>query len=202
MKTNKKTNKLNAKDFIFIGIFGAVALLIFFVTGALAALTLFGTVANIPITLFFVSIAFMILVSKVRKPGVFLIMGTIIVLPGFMAANGIGVGLSILGWLIAEIVASKIKYKDKISIVIPYVIGSTLQSALFTLPMYISHGEYFVQRKEILHLTDEALQQYLQFMGSWGMYGSMVALTVITSLLGAFISMKILKKHFEKAGVL
>ncbi|MDY2987627.1 MAG: MptD family putative ECF transporter S component [Peptoniphilus sp.] len=202
MKTNKKTNKLNAKDFIFIGIFGAVALLIFFVTGALAALTLFGTVANIPITLFFVSIAFMLLVSKVRKPGVFLIMGTIIVLPGFMAANGIGVGLSILGWLIAEIVASKMKYKDKISIVIPYVIGSTLQSALFTLPMYISHGEYFVQRKEILHLTDEALQQYLQFMGSWGMYGSMVALTVITSLLGAFISMKILKKHFEKAGVL
>ncbi|HEP1475419.1 TPA: MptD family putative ECF transporter S component [Streptococcus pyogenes] len=198
METNKKTNK----DFIFIGIFGAVALLIFFVTGALAALTLFGTVANIPITLFFVSIAFMLLVSKVRKTGVFLIMGTIIVLPGFMAANGIGVGLSILGWLIAEIVASKMKYKNKKAIVIPYVIGSTLQSALFTLPMYISHGEYFIQRKEILHLTDEALQQYLKFMGSWGMYGSMVALTVLTSLIGALISMRILKKHFEKAGVI
>ncbi|HEP1493136.1 TPA: MptD family putative ECF transporter S component [Streptococcus pyogenes] len=202
METNKKTNKLNAKDFIFIGIFGAVALLIFFVTGALAALTLFGTVANIPITLFFVSIAFMLLVSKVRKTGVFLIMGTIIVLPGFMAANGIGVGLSILGWPIAEIVASKMKYKNKKAIVIPYVIGSTLQSALFTLPMYISHGEYFIQRKEILHLTDEALQQYLKFMGSWGMYGSMVALTVLTSLIGALISMRILKKHFEKAGVI
>ena len=188
METNKKTNKLNAKDFIFIGIFGAVALLIFFVTGALAALTLFGTVANIPITLFFVSIAFMLLVSKVRKTGVFLIMGTIIVLPGFMAANGIGVGLSILGWLIAEIVASKMKYKNKKAIVI--------------LPMYISHGEYFIQRKEILHLTDEALQQYLKFMGSWGMYGSMVALTVLTSLIGALISMRILKKHFEKAGVI
>lgn len=202
MKTSKKTNKLNSRDFIFIGIFGAVALLIFFVTGALAALTLFGTVANIPITLFFISIAFMLLVSKVRKPGVFLIMGTIIVLPGFMAANGIGVGLSILGWLIAEIVASKMKYKDKKAIVIPYVIGSTLQSALFTLPMYISHGEYFVQRKEILHLTEETMQQYLQFMGSWGMYGAMVALTVVTSLIGALISMRILKKHFEKAGVI
>ncbi|HEP1888890.1 TPA: MptD family putative ECF transporter S component [Streptococcus pyogenes] len=144
----------------------------------------------------------MLLVSKVRKTGVFLIMGTIIVLPGFMAANGIGVGLSILGWLIAEIVASKMKYKNKKAIVIPYVIGSTLQSALFTLPMYISHGEYFIQRKEILHLTDEALQQYLKFMGSWGMYGSMVALTVLTSLIGALISMRILKKHFEKAEVI
>lgn len=200
MKT--KTNKLNAKDFIFIGIFGTVALLIFFVTGAIAALTLFGTIANIPITLFFVSIAFMLAASKVRKRGIFFIMGTIIVLPGFMAANGIGVGLSILGWLIAEIIATKMKYRDKKAMIIPYVVGSTLQTALFTLPMYMSHGEYFVQRKEILHLTDEALQQYLQFMGSWGMYAAMVALTVITSSLGAFISVRILKKHFEKAGMI
>ena len=196
-----KTNKLNARDFIFIGIFAAVALLIFFITGALAALTLFGTIANIPITLFFVSIAFMLAASKVRKTGVFFIMGIIIVLPGFMAANGIGVGLSIIGWLIAETLASTMKYKDKKAIILSYVLGSTLQTALFTLPMYLSHGEYFVQRKEILHLTDEALQQYLQVVGSWQMYGSMIALTVITSFAGALISMRILKKHFEKAGM-
>ena len=196
-----KTNKLNARDFIFIGIFAAVTLLIFFITGALAALTLFGTIANIPITLFFVSIAFMLAVSKVRKTGVFFIMGIIIVLPGFMAANGIGVGLSIIGWFIAETLASTMKYKDKKAIILSYVLGSTLQTALFTLPMYLSHGEYFVQRKEILHLTDEALQQYLHVVGSWQMYGSMIALTVITSFAGALISMRILKKHFEKAGM-
>ena len=196
-----KTNKLNARDFIFIGIFAAVALLIFFITGALAALTLFGTIANIPITLFFVSIAFMLAVSKVRKTGVFFIMGIIIVLPGFMAANGIGVGLSIIGWFIAETLASTMKYKDKKTIILSYVLGSTLQTALFTLPMYLSHGEYFVQRKDILHLTDEALQQYLHVVGSWQMYGSMIALTVITSFAGALISMRILKKHFEKAGM-
>ena len=196
-----KTNKLNARDFIFIGIFAAVALLIFFITGALAALTLFGTIANIPITLFFVSIAFMLAASKVRKTGVFFIMGIIIVLPGFMAANGIGVGLSIIGWFIAETLASMMKYKDKKAIILPYMLGSALQTALFTLPMYLSHGEYFVQRKEILHLTDEALQQYLQVVGSWQMYGSMIALTVITSFAGAWLSMQILKKHFEKAGM-
>ena len=112
MEKSQKNSKLNAKDLIFIGIFGTVALLIFFVTGAVAALTLFGTVANIPITLFFISIAFMLLVSRVRKTGSFFIMGTIVVLPGFMAANGIGVGLSIIGWLIAEIIATKMKYSD------------------------------------------------------------------------------------------
>jgi len=170
------------------------------ITGALAALTLFGTIANIPITLFFVSITFMLAASKVRKTGVFFIMGIIIVLPGFMAANGVGVGLSIIGWFIAETLASMMKYKDKKAIILPYVLGSTLQTALFTLPMYLSHGEYLIQRQEILHLTDEALAQYLQFF-SWPVYGSMIALTVITSFAGAWISMQILKKHFEKAGM-
>ena len=92
------------------------------------------------------------------------------------------------------------KYKDKKAIILSYVLGSTLQTALFTLPMYLSHGEYLIQRQEILHLTDEALAQYLQFF-SWPVYGSMIALTVITNFAGAWLSMRILKKHFEKAGM-
>ncbi len=194
-------NKLNIRDFIFIGIFGAIALLIFFVVGGIASLTVFGTIANIPITLFFISIVFILLILKVKKPYVFFIMGTIIVLPGFMAANIIGVFLSIIGWAFAELIAIKMQYKNKKAIILPYVVGSTLESALFTLPIYISHGEYLVQRKEMLHLTDEALKQYLQFF-SWQVYGAVVILTIITSLLGALISFKILKKHFEKAGVI
>ncbi|MFC1239903.1 MptD family putative ECF transporter S component [Treponema vincentii] len=35
----------------------------------------------------------------------------------------------------------------------------------------------------------------------WPVYCSMIALTVITSFAGAWISMRILKKHFEKAGM-
>ena len=194
-------NKLNIRDFIFIGIFGAIALLIFFVVGGIASLTVFGTIANIPITLFFISIVFILLILKVKKPYVFFIMGTIIVLPGFMAANIIGVFLSIIGWAFAELIAIKMQYKNKKAIILPYVVGSTLESSLFTLPIYISHGEYLVQRKEMLHLTDEALKQYLQFF-SWQVYGAVVILTIITSLLGALISFKILKKHFEKAGVI
>ena len=46
-----------------------------------------------------------------------------------------------------------------------------------------------------------ALAQYLQFF-SWPVYGSMIALTVITSFAGAWLSMRILKKHFEKAGMI
>ena len=67
--------------------------------------------------------------------------------------------------------------------------------------MYLSNAQYLIDRQEILHLTDEALALYLQ-MFTWPMYFGMVALTIVTSFLGAFISTRILKKHFEKAGLL
>jgi len=195
-----KNEKLAARDFITIGIFAAINLVIFFVVGGIAGMTLIGTVANIPITVFFTAIAYMLLVAKVRKRGTFLIMGIVGVLPGFMAANVIGVAASIAGWVIAEIVASVNHYKSKKIFVLTYVIGCTLQSAGYTLPMYVSNAQYLIDRQEILHLTDEALAVYIK-MFTWPMYFGMVALTVVTSLLGALVSIKLVKKHFEKAGV-
>ena len=201
MMNTIKNEKLGARDFITIGIFAAIMLVIFFVIGGAAGMTLVGTVANVPITAFFTSIAYMLLVSKVRKKGTFLIMGTIAALPGLMAANAIGVVASIAGWIIAESVASFNHYKNKKVLIFSYVLGCTLHSAGFTLPMYLSNAQYLIDRQEILHLTDEALAMYLK-MFTWPMYFGMVALTVLTSFLGALISTRILKRHFEKAGLL
>ncbi|MBF1257216.1 MAG: MptD family putative ECF transporter S component, partial [Stomatobaculum longum] len=69
------------------------------------------------------------------------------------------------------------------------------------LPMYLSNAQYLIDRQEIFHLTDEALAVYLK-MFTWPMFFIMVALTVVTSFLGAVLSTRILKKHFEKAGLL
>ena len=33
------------------------------------------------------------------------------------------------------------------------------------------------------------------------MYVGMIALTVVTSLIGSLVALKIMKKHFEKAGI-
>ena len=196
-----KTEKLDTRDFITIGIFAAISLVIFFVIGGAAGMTLIGTVANIPITVFFTSIAYMLLVSKVRKRGTFLIMGTISALPGLMAANVIGVIASVVGWFMAEIVVSANHYKNKKVLIFVYVLGCTLHSAGYTLPMYLSNAQYLIDRQEIFHLTDEALAVYLK-MFTWPMFFIMVALTVVTSFLGAVLSTRILKKHFEKAGLL
>lgn len=173
---------------------GAISLLIFFTTGGIAAFTLIGTIANIPIVCFFTSIACMLLVSKVHKPGTFFIMGFINVLPGIMAANFTGVLLSAIGWGIADLFASLKNYRGKKILISAYVLGCTLQSALFTLPMYLSGGQYLIERKELLRLSDTVLQKYLSYF-IWPVFGINIILTILTSLLGAVIAFRILEKH-------
>lgn len=194
------TSTIGARDLVSIGVFGALSLLIFFVVGGIAGLTVVGTVANIPIVCFFTSIAYLLLAAKVRKTGTFLIMGTINVLPGLMAANVFGVIGSIVGWALAEVVATRIGYSNRKGLVAAYVVGCTLQSALYTLPIYLSAAQYLSERQEILRLTDETMAQFVA-MFSGPMYAGMVVLTVATSLVGAFVSLKIMRKHFEKAGI-
>ena len=195
-----ETSTIGARDLVSIGVFGALSLLIFFVVGGVAGLTVVGTVANIPIVCFFTSIAYLLLAAKVRKTGTFFIMGTLNVLPGLMAANVFGVIGSIAGWALAEVVATRIGYSNRKGLVAAYVVGCTLQSALYTLPVYLSAAQYLSERQEILRLTDETMAQFVA-MFSGSMYAGMVALTVATSLAGALVSLRIMRKHFEKAGI-
>ncbi|WP_278590911.1 MptD family putative ECF transporter S component [Olsenella uli] len=195
-----KTPAIGPRDLVSIGVFGALSLLIFFVVGGIAGLTVVGTVANIPIVCFFTSIVYLLLAAKVKKPGTFLIMGTINVLPGLMAANVLGVLGSIAGWAIAEAVATRVGYANRRGLVAAYITGCTLQSALYTLPIYLSATQYLSERQEILRLTDETMAQLVALF-SGPMYAGMVALTIATSLAGALISLKVMKKHFERAGI-
>lgn len=195
-----KTPAIGPRDLVSIGVFGALSLLIFFVVGGIAGLTVVGTVANIPIVCFFTSIVYLLLAAKVKKPGTFLIMGTINVLPGLMAANVLGVLGSIAGWAVAEAVATRVGYANRRGLVAAYVTGCTLQSALYTLPIYLSATQYLSERQEILRLTDETMVQFVALF-SGPMYAGMVALTIATSLAGALISLKVMKKHFERAGI-
>ena len=195
-----ETSTIGPRDLVSIGVFGALSLLIFFVAGGIAGLTVVGTVANIPIVCFFTSITYLLLAAKVKKPGTFLIMGTVNVLPGLMAANVLGVLGSIAGWAVAEVVATRIGYANRKGLVAAYVTGCSLQSALFTLPIYLAASRYLSERQEMLQLTDEAMAQFVAlFSGS--MYAGMVVLTVATSLVGALVSLRVMRKHFEKAGI-
>lgn len=97
-------------------------------------------------------------------------------------------------------VATRIGYGNRKGLVAAYVTGCSLQSALFTLPIYLSAAQYLSERQEMLRLTDEAIAQFVALF-SGPMYAGMVVLTVATSLVGALVSLRVMRKHFEKAGI-
>ena len=158
-----------------------------------------GTVANIPIVCFFTSVAYLLFAAKVRKTGTFLIMGIINVLPGLMAANVSGVIDSIAGWALAEVVATRIVYSNRKGLVAAYVVGCTLQSALYTLPIYLQLLSIFPSAKKYCDSPKKTMAQFVAMLLG-PMYVGIVVLTAVMSLVGAFVSLKIMRKHFEKAG--
>lgn len=126
-------------------------------------------------------------------------MGIINVLPGLMAANVFGAIGSIAGWALAEVLATRIGYSNRKGLVAAYVVGCTLQSALYILPIYLSAAQYLSECQKILRLTDEIMAQFVA-MFSGPMYIGIVVLTAVMSFVGAFVSLKIVRKHFERAG--
>lgn len=200
-KIKQDSGKLNSKDLISIGVFGAILLVVYFIVGMAAGLTVIGTVFNVPITSFFTAVIYLLLAVKVRKRGVFLILGTINALPGLMAANVIGVIASIAAAFIADLVANSHHYGRKIDLILAFVTWATLHFIGYCAPMYLSSVDYLTSRQEILHLTDEALQSYLSYF-TWPFFIAVALLTVVTSFLGAWLGTLILKKHFKKAGLI
>lgn len=197
----QKLVTVGIRDLVTIGIFAAISLLMFIFIGGIAGMTVFGTIANIPIVCLFTAVPYLLLAAKVKKVGVFFLMGTLNVVPGLMVGNLIGVGLCVLGWVIAEIIASAGRYSSQKFLVTAYVTGCTIQSAGFTFPMYFSSVQYLSSRQKMLHLSDEMLSYYLSLF-SWQLYGTMVALTTFTAFIGSVFALRLLKKHFVKAGLI
>lgn len=202
MTENSNANPwVGTRDFITIGIFAALSILIFVIVGSIAGLTLIGTIANIPIVSLFTALPYLLLAAKVRKRGAFLIMGTINVLPGLMVGNIIGVALCVAGWAVAELIASAWRYRNFSILTAAYVTGTALQCAGFTLPIYYATAEYLNARKDMLQLNDQVIAQF-HSMVSWPVYAGMIALTVVLSFIGAVMSKYLMRKHFMKAGLI
>lgn len=195
-----KKDKLNSKDLITIGIFASISIALFFIVGTAISFSILGILLCIPVTSFFMSAPYMVAAAKVKKRYTFFIIGTLNALLGLTTGNIIGVLLSIIGWFLAEYIASSKQYESKFSLMLTYTVGSTLYCMGYTLPIYMSTESFVRERAGMFNLTEEVVQQYLQ-MFTWPTFFLMAGLTLITAFTGSWLSSKIMKKHFVKAGL-
>ena len=134
--------KLNAKDFINIGIFTVIYFVMFFITGMLGYIPIFAVI--IPMVLGILGgIPFMLFLTKTGKFGAATIMGTLVsVLCFLMGQSWISIPFGIVLGFLADLIFKAGEYKSWKHTVLGYcvftewVIGSML-------PMWIMRDTFF-----------------------------------------------------------
>ncbi len=188
--------KLRTKDLIYAGAFGAIyivlMLAIVLTTGAVPVLYILEPL--------FVGIVcatvYELCVLKVHKFGAALILG---VLFAAVSCSGylVAMVLAVLAALLAEFVMMSGKYKSKKMFLLSFV--------AFNLNMVCPFTQLYFKKEEFLSISrnfyGEEYAAGVERLAAGWLPLLQIALAVIGALIGVAIASKLIKKHFEKAGI-
>lgn len=192
-----ETNKLTAKDLINVGIYTAIYIVIFFVVGMLNAIPVLYPVLYILIPLIS-GIPFMLFLTKTTKFGMVSIMSVICGVFWFlMGYTWTAVVSYVVCGIIADLVLKAGKYKNFKMDVVGYWLFSCGMIGCQA-PMWIMADTYMAGVRQ--SMGDQYASQLLQYMPAW-MGVAAIAIIFVGALLGSLLGRKMLKKHFERAGI-
>ena len=191
--------KLTAKDFITVGIFTAIIFVVEFACGILGYIHPYIVASYVVMIPLVGSIPMMLFYSKVDKFGMITIMSVLIAIIMFITGMGyLGAPLIIAAGLIADFIAKSGNYKSFKKIVISHGIFCLWICANY-FPVIITADAY---RENLVESGYSA--EYCN-----NLFAAINSKTIIVLLIlcfvfgciGAFIGKAVVKKHFEKAGI-
>ncbi len=196
MSKQELGNKLNGRDFINIGIYAAIYFVIVMALAMTGLIPIFlillssmiGVIGGIP---------FMLFLTKVKKPGMILIMSLIMGILMFVTGmTWMPIPFSIVTGIIAELVYRNGGYKSMRSAI--------LTTGLFPLwacgnylPLFLQRAKYFADKPSY---GQEYIDTVAKLTPSWMFFVLLIA-TFACGVIGGFIGKALLKKHFERAGI-
>ena len=196
MSKKESVNKLNGRDFINIGIYTAIYFAIVMVLAMTGLIPIFlvllssmiGIIGGIP---------FMLFLTKVKKPGMILIMSTIMGLLMFVTGmTWMPIPFSIVTGLITEFIYFSGKYKSLRSAILASGVFPLWACGNY-LPLFFHTEQYFASRANFGQEYADAVMRYTP---NW-MFLVLLASTFVCGIIGGFIGKALLKKHFERAGI-
>ncbi len=188
--------RLNAKDLINVGIYTAICAVIccaVAMTGIIPIMMVL-LVAIVPILN---GIPYMMFLTKVEKFGMILIMN--ILLGILMWVTGMSYYSLVVGTivaLIAEFIYKSGNYKSKKMGVLAYAVSNIYLWANY-LGIFFNPEGYFSTRQVF---GQEYIVAIFGLLPMW-MCPVLLIATFVFGLVGGYVGTKLLKKHFEKAGI-
>jgi energy-coupling factor transport system substrate-specific component len=188
--------KLQTKDFITVGIFTAIYFVIFFALGMLGYIPILFVLMPLLLPII-CGIPFMLFLTKVKAFGMVTIMGTI--LGALMLITGHTFVPLIVGFsvgLLSDLIFMLGNYQSKKLSVIGYTVFSFWILGML-LPFFIMKDSF--ERMMLDSMGVEYTNAVFNLFDkvAW----TFPIMVIIGGLIGAFLGLSMLKKHFKKAGI-
>ncbi len=191
-----KSQKLNGKDLINIGIFTAIYFVVIMALAMLGFIPIFMPTYSVLMPLFG-GIPFMLFLTKVHKFGMVyimtILMGILMWLTG-MSYYALVIGL--VTGLICELILKKGEYKSAKRAVIVHGVFSLWIWSNY-IPLFFFADKYWSTRQ---NFGQEYIDALTKLMPIW-MCPVHLVLCFVFGIVGGLLGRKILKKHFAKAGI-
>lgn len=198
--TNRGNNSLQTKDYISIGVFSLIYFVIAFGIGGIAQMTPVTFPLMPMIVALFAGSIFMLYTAKIPKKGAVSILG---ILAGILLfITGMFWMMSaffILLGFIADYIISSGDFKSFRRNLTAYCIFAIAPMGAY-IPMVVMPVQFdkFMQRKGNV----SSFAGVIKSIGlNWWAIPAMILGTIICGAIGGFIGKKLLRKHFEKAGI-
>ena len=196
----KQINKLQTRDFISVGIFSLIYAAVAFVVGGLAQMTPITFPFMPMVVALFTGTVFMLYVAKIPKRGAIIILGIIagilLLITGMfwmMSAFFIVLGI------IADFICASGQFKSFKKNMAAYCLFALAPMGAYV-PMAVMPAQFaeFMNKKGDI----SSFAGVIDAIGAqWWVIPLMLLGTVLCALAGGYIGKKLLKKHFEKAGI-
>lgn len=195
----EKKKRLGVKDLITVGIFTAIIMVVEFACGMLGFIHPYIVASYVIMIPLVGCIPMMLFYTKVEKFGMITIMSVLLAIMMFVLGMGyLGAPLIILAGVIADLIAKSGSYKSFKKTVISYGVFCLWICANY-FPVVITADSY---RQGLLEGGYSA--EYCDNLFRAVNYKTIAVLLVICFVfgcIGACIGKAVVKKHFEKAGI-
>ena len=194
-----KSKKLTAKDFITVGIFTAILFVIEMAVGMTGYIHPYIVASYVVLLPLVSGIPMMLYYTKVEKFGMLTIMSVLMAIIMFVTGMGyLGAPLIILTGLIADLIAKSGGYKSYKKTVISNAFMSLWVCANY-FPILVTADSY---RKSLIEggFSEDYADSLFRAVNPKTI-GILVIVCFIFGIIGAVLGKKVVRKHFEKAGI-
>lgn len=192
-------NKLKAKDFITLGIYNVLFVIVMLIAG-ITNLAPY-TYLFYPFTgALFSGFIFLLAVEKVPKRGCIVLMSLVMII--YLAATGVQGMISAISILIFAIIAEFILGSDRKNskrIMIAYIVFTCWMSVGGEFRMFVFPDAYFAEALQ--SGLDPSYVEILRGMSSWGWWLISIAAGLVGAFLGILLAKALMKKHLQRAGI-